>query len=833
MNASAERERRRSDDLAVALLAISLALMLCLGGWTIFNELGRARATREQIHTNYEQLIATQRVFSLMQDAETGARGYSLTGQDEFLEPYNQARRDLPAQLGDLQRLLAGEPGQLNRLQRIQTLARERLDLLELGIGVRRTKGIQGVADLSGTRRLRGKGAMDAIRGLVAEISREEASQIRRSLEDDRLRSRRTDNMVGALFGTLIFGALAAILLTRRYLVVRQNLLGQAEAEARRQRSVFDAAMDGIVILDDAGRIERANPAAQRLFSRRMGEVLGMRLIDLLEASSAHDIQTRLEQASVGALEARRQEATALHPDGAEFPIEISIAAIGAERNRNVFAFVRDISDRREVDRMKEEFVSTVSHELRTPLTSIAGSLGLIVGGATGPLPKKAARLISIAQSNSQRLVRLINDVLDIEKLESGKLPFEFATIDLGDVAIKSIEATRGYADQLGVDMTLEVARAAPVRGDVDRLVQVVTNLLSNAAKFSPRPGIVRVRVGWEGDTARLTVTDNGPGVPEAFRDRIFSRFAQADGSDARGKGGTGLGLYIAKEIAERHGGRLWFESPPEGGAVFRLDLPVLKQHVEVTAPGPRDRVLLVEDDPAAQALLIAILEDEGLEIDAAGTLAEARAHLNDAGRYGAIVLDLRLPDGDGMDLMREIRARRDIQGVPIVVVSADAARGADPSSRAFDVVEWMEKPVDPDRLAELVRGAVGNKGQGRAVILHVDDDRDIRELVATALSGVGEVLSAEGLFEARALLSTRMPDLVILDIELHDGSGLDLLSDINATSERPVPVVVFSAQDATDLGAQVAAVLVKSKTSLAGLVGTVRKMVPALGSPS
>jgi PAS domain S-box-containing protein len=821
MSPASEVERRRSDNFAIALLASGLAIFLALAGWWVFDELTRARAARELIHANYQQMIATQRVFSLVQDAETGTRGYALTGKEEFLEPYGEAVTALPRAIADLKTLYRGETAQLGRLAKLEALVNDRLVILGVSVQTRRTQGLDGVHKLTTSTRGRGRMVMNEIRDVVAAMTLSERAQIQTSLAQDRARADRTENIVTSLFLSLIFGAFAAILLTRRYLSVRQNLLSQAEAEAYRQRAVFDAAMDGIVVLDAQGRIERANPAAQRIFQRPLS---GQDLTGLLDAVARDQIRAILQERSGESIDAVRREATALRPDQSTFPVEISIAGISDGSSGGMLVFVRDISERREIDRMKDEFVSTVSHELRTPLTSIAGSLGLIVGGAAGVLPDKAARLVSIAQSNSQRLVRLINDVLDIEKLESGKLPFDFQAVDLGDVAIRAIESVRGYADQLGVDLTLEVARAAPVRGDMDRLVQVATNLLSNAAKYSPKGGAVRVRVSREGEHVRLSVSDSGPGVPQAFRDRIFSRFAQADASDARGKSGTGLGLYIAKEIAERHGGRLWFDNPPEGGAVFCMDLPLSTR--EALQTGARDRVLLVEDEPAAQALLTAILEHEGLKVDAAGTLAEAREHLRDAGRYGAMVLDLRLPDGDGMDLMREIRARPDTRAVPIVVVSAEASRGRDPSAKTFDVVEWMEKPVDPDRLAELVRDAVGAKGQGGAVILHIDDDRDIRELVATALSGVGEILSAEGLLQARAILAERRPDLVVLDLELRDGSGLDLLEDLRHEPGPPIPVIVFSAQDTGDLGEQVTAVLVKSKTSLAGLVGAIRKTV-------
>jgi PAS domain S-box-containing protein len=818
MSLPEESERRGSDNLAVLLFGGGLLLLLMISSWWVSGELDRARQLREQVHTDYQEIIQLQRVFSLLQDVETGARGYVLTRDPQFLTPYYEARSRLPGELANLKRLQQS-PSELASFQKLEALEGQRLSVASDMVEVTRTGGTPSLG--------RGKAIMDQVRELVNSMSRAKAAEIDRSLDEDRQRGARTQNIVLTLFLTLMFGALAVVLLLRRYLETRQHLVAAAESEALRQRAVFDAAMDGIVILNERGHIERANPAAGRIFRRSPEELAGSSLAALLDPDSLTEIEGLVELRRGASAEAARREASGVRQDGTRFPLEVSIAAMtNGPGDNNVLAFMRDISDRREVEQMKDEFVSTVSHELRTPLTSIAGSLGLIVGGAAGSLPEKAMRLIGIAQANSQRLVRLINDVLDLEKLESGKLPFHFTSVDLAEVAGRAIEGVRGFADQLQVELALESEGPARVSGDVDRLVQVVTNLLSNAAKYSPKGAAVTVKVFREDDGVHLTVTDRGPGVPEAFRDRIFTRFAQADSSDARGKSGTGLGLYIAKEIAERHGGRLWFDTPPEGGASFHLDLPP-ESGVAATS-GARDHVLLVEDEPAAAALLTAILEHEGLKVDTTGTLAEARQALGDAGRFGALVLDLRLPDGDGMDLVREIRGRADVRGMPIVVVSADAARGKDPAVRTLDVVDWMEKPVDPDRLAELVRGAIGPAGPGGTVILHVDDDRDIRTLVATALAGSGEVLSVGTLREARQLIAERRPDLVVLDLELRDGSGLDLLEDLRREPGPPVPVIVFSAQDTGDLGQQVAAVLVKSKTSLAGLVGAVRELVGA-----
>jgi PAS domain S-box-containing protein len=812
-------EQRRTDAAAVSVLGLALAFFLALTAYWVFDEIGRARTLRDRMLANFETRTQVNRTFSNLQDAESSERDFIITGSEPFLQPYERARTNLPGLFAKLEREFADEPDQAARLRRLRALSDAKMAELAQTIALRRA-GRDAEASAV-VRSGRGLTVMEGIRQVITELREREAAKIRQSTAEDARRSAQTERIIMLLFLGLLIGSGATVILIRRYADTRRHLLEAIQAEASRERAVFEAAMDGILVVNGRGVIERGNPAAERLFGRGPGELVGRSVFDLMNPASAERIRPILAGGPEAYSSGLRREAAGVRQDGSTFPMEISFAALKSSDD-GVLLFVRDISERREVERMKDEFISTVSHELRTPLTSIAGSLGLVASGAAGPLPEKAARLISIAQANSQRLVRLINDVLDLEKIESGKLPFNFQELDLGDVAERAVEGVRGYADQLGVELKLDRNGPARVRGDADRLVQVITNLLSNAAKYSPRGEAVQVTVAREGEKVQLTVADRGPGVPEAFRDRIFTRFAQADSSDARGKSGTGLGLYIAKEIAERHGGRLWYET--KGGAVFHLELPAVGE--EKAPPPPRDRVLLVEDEPAAQALLIAILEHEGLKVDAAGDLAEARRLLTDASRYGAMVLDLRLPDGDGMDLVREIRARPDVRGVPVVVVSADAARGRDPAVRTLDVVDWMEKPVDPDRLAEMVRSAVGAGAPGNAVILHVDDDRDIREVVATALSNVGDVISAETVAEARELLKERRPDLVILDIELRDGSGLELLDDLQS-GEPPIPVVVFSAQDAADLGKSVTAVLVKSRTSLFGLVKAVRELMP------
>jgi len=235
-----------------------------------------------------------------------------------------------------------------------------------------------------------------------------------------------------------------------------------------------------------------------------------------------------------------------------------------------------DISERKELDRIKSEFIATVSHELRTPLTSIRGSLGLVSGGAAGVLPEQAARLVDVAYRNTDRLTRIVNDILDAEKLGCGQMSLELTRQSLAALVEQAVEENHGYSRSYQVRFViLAPLPQAMVMVDANRILQVLANFLSNAAKFSPADATVDIGMAVDGTNVRVSVTDHGPGVPAAFRDRIFERFSQADNSDSRRKGGTGLGLTIAKALIERMQGTIGYTTHAGSGTTFFFDLPV------------------------------------------------------------------------------------------------------------------------------------------------------------------------------------------------------------------------------------------------------------------
>ena len=349
-----------------------------------------------------------------------------------------------------------------------------------------------------------------------------------------------------------------------------------------RAKEMFELAVEvcpsGIVMADSVGKMVMVNTEIERMFGYRREELIGQ-TVDILapermrtqHAKHRSDFKLRPGPRRMGAgrdLFGRRK-------DGSEFPIEVGLNPINADENFWVLGTIVDISERKQRERMKDQFVSTVSHELRTPMTSIAGALGLIAGGAAGKLPDSAARLVTVAQTNCQRLVRLINDILDIEKLHAGRMEFKLQQVEVLPLTQQVIESMRGFADGFGVRVRLDTS---PIDGtihvDPDRLVQVVTNLLSNAIKFSPRDAEVTVAIETRREGICISVRDRGPGIPAEFKPRVFEEFAQANTTNTREKGGTGLGLSIVKEIVKRLGGQVGFHDALGGGTVFSVELP-------------------------------------------------------------------------------------------------------------------------------------------------------------------------------------------------------------------------------------------------------------------
>ncbi|UTW13653.1 CHASE domain-containing protein [Marinobacterium rhizophilum] len=337
---------------------------------------------------------------------------------------------------------------------------------------------------------------------------------------------------------------------------------------------ILNTAIETIMTLDDQGRVESVNPAGEALFGRPAEALLGQLISEVVPeffvslVAGGGGLRTLSDAGS-------RCDTWARRLDGGRVPIELALSPLPVGERMRYTLIIHDLTERHKVNRMKDEFISTVNHELRTPLTSIKGALGLVVGGVLDAHPDKKASALALSYDNCQRLEVLINDLLDIGKIQYAEAQLQLQPLLLDALVDKALAMNQGYADKFEVRLRAVAApEGAAVLGDENRLLQVLSNLLSNACKYSPTQGEVVVSVEPRQGQWRISVADSGPGIPVEFQAQVFERFTQADSSDTRRLGGTGLGLAITRALVERHGGRISFDSLPGEGAVFHVDLP-------------------------------------------------------------------------------------------------------------------------------------------------------------------------------------------------------------------------------------------------------------------
>jgi PAS domain S-box-containing protein len=716
---SKQRRRLGSTFLWWAFLAgIAIAGFLVILGVQVNRGFRETQALRAEVIRSYEDRAQLQRLLSLHQDLETGQRGYNLTADPMFLGPYEDANHRINASFALLESRWRENPQNLAALAEIRRLSREKRQFAERSIAASGRGNTPAVRTLIAEGE--GRRLMDGIRQHIAAIDLREREQLaQRTSVAEAARATLQRRMVLLQLLLVLVLAVALILLVRAYRGWQLSFDRERNLLAR-QEAIFDAARDGMVVLNPSGSIESLNPATARLFGYEAAELVRRDVGLLFEIAPDRGlVETFLKR-----LAARHeagpgdvQDFVGRRKDGTTFPAAVTVSPVNLVDGVRFLAIIRDVTERIAIDRMKSEFVSTVSHELRTPLTSIAGSLGLIAGGATGVLPERAQRLVEIAQSNCARLIRLINDILDIEKIEAGKVRFQIAALPLGHLLGQIIEANREFAEAQQVTIELgPVPADATILGDADRVVQVFTNLLSNAAKFSPEGSVVRVSVAPLDRRYRISVSDDGPGISDEFRERIFTRFAQADASDTRARGGTGLGLSIVREIVQRLGGEVGFESTPGHGATFHVDLPAARASVE--DPGKAELlgrisdaelplILHVDDDPD-MLRIIAQAFDGRAQVHSSPSVLEARAAI---ARYAfdAVILDIAMADGDGLELIPLIRQRAE------TAIAVFTAQDAEPSRLAGVDLVLVKSRDSLDRLVGEAERLARHSREGRA----------------------------------------------------------------------------------------------------------------------
>ncbi|MCQ4297769.1 CHASE3 domain-containing protein [Pseudomonas stutzeri] len=894
-------------------------MLLAALGWQGKRTQESLLQTNRSVSESLEVITSVQAILSSLQDIETGSRGFILTGEPAYLEPYERGLRQLEGYRRSLEIQVEGETFPDQRwFQTLDSTIAERLEVAAGNIQARRDAGLQAAVE-----RLRVAGGnvlMDRLRALLNAVEQQERRELAAASSAVTATTQRAQQL--ALIGSLVVVGLfiAAFWALQRNLQIRQQLARTAQAGEAHLGALLQAIPDHLYAIDErqqVSNVSRGTPGrapapeaiepllsdllehgddddalrqktwcelqTQRTFEVRLmptglGDYLAIaRDVSELQRSrdTLHDQQVFLRRvvdtddnlifvrdaqgrfllcntALAALLDVRPQDIEQRRPDevpsarllqplllGDEELAELAsgsgdlrsseVALTDALGNEHWFQVVKrplristrtchvvtvavDVSLRRRMEQMKTEFISTVSHELRTPLTAIRGALGMLIGGIAGDIGKDARPLLDIAHKNSERLVRLINDILDIEKLEAGRLAFNLGRHDVRALVQQALSDITPYGRDYEVSLELLNETEPPFSEatlDPDRFAQVMANLLSNAIKHSPAGGQVTVDLRRKGGMLEIGVQDHGAGIPEAFRSRIFERFAQADSSDARQRGGTGLGLAITRSLVQQMHGQIGFDSQPGLGTRFWLQLPLEQQQpaqpqapaapaAQSTRPEKAPLILILEPDTRAAGQLADALHQHGYATLIARNSANARELLAQF-KVQALTLSPALDDENSVAFLQNLRSQQHYRNLPVLIVSLQPQRRDEDDGvlrgGAVGVIDWLHKPIDPSRLMEVVRACL-QLGGHKPRILHVEDDDDLRELMARQIATLEiDLYGAATLHEARQLITAQPFDLAIIDLMLPDGDGTELFDQL-AQSSPPPPVIIFSALD-------------------------------------
>jgi len=621
---------------------------------------------------------------------------------------------------------------------------------------------------------------------------------------------------------------------------MRQDINQQRRSElhlkehAAHTRAILDNMADGLISYDATGMIQSLNTAAEHIFGYSNAEAKGQDICLLLANGEQEQSSRQMmgEPATPYADKKRRFEVEGLRKNSQEFSMEVSVSTLIQQGKPLHVAVLQDISERKRIERMKSEFVSTVSHELRTPLTSISGAIGLVLKNGRQDLNPKTAKMVDIAYKNCHRLTHLINDLLDMEKLEAGKLQFNMMPQLLMPLVEHAVEANTPGGAARGIQLNIKQSiPEAEVMVDRDRFTQVITNFLSNAIKFSPPEAVIEINATIKGKSAEVSVRDFGHGISREFSTQVFQKFAQADSSDTRDKGGTGLGLAISQELTEHMGGEIGFDPDIETGARFYVTFPLLNvsQPTEGTSKSDiqRPRILVVEDETDICELLAIMLTRCGYEVDQAHTGQQALDALS-SHSYSAMTLDLALPDTSGLEIIRLTREQLHTAHLPIIVLSAKMEAGRLEMNGDFSDVNWLAKPFNEDVLLDQLAKQINSNAQKEMQVLHIEDDTDLQDVIHGMAGGDFQFTAATTLSEACDAIETQPFDAIILDLALPDGSGWDLLPLIKKKQQQARVVLLTGTEPSLEQVRSVEASLLKTRISARELIDALGKRVAA-----
>lgn len=840
MNTASNERSQKWSPRATALLGFGLALALIAGAfWLSYRSTASlVGSSRWVVHT-LEVQHSVQEVLLSAADEQRATRGFVITGEEQYLEPYRTATGQIPAELARLRRLTADNPNQQRRLDSIAPLIEARLEYARKLIELRRAGQVQAAEQ--SVRSGEGKKLMDKIRQVGAEMAAEESRLLQERMQQSETDAQRTQaaSILGGLVSSLILIAVF-VRLTREIARRRQAQEESHQGKALLQ-SIVDSMGDGVVVADQDGKFVLFNPAAERILGlgamnggpAQWSEQYGLCMEDGVTPCPADqiplaralrgenvdgaDLGVRLADGSkpiwITATARPIRDQEGIPRGGVVVFQDITQRKRAEDQTRNLNAELaaanRELDLRnREVERatqLKSQFLASMSHELRTPLTAILGFSDLLHEQLQGPLNEKQTRYVDHVRNGARHLLGLINDILDLSKIEAGQAELRPEPFALAEALPEVLSNLRPLAMPKKISLKAQFGDLF-VHADRVRFKQVLFNLLSNAVKFTPESGVVSVESALEGDLVRITVIDTGIGIRPEDQAMIFEEFRQVEDKSGEVKQGTGLGLAITRRLVEQHGGRIWVESELGKGSRFSFTIPKGTAGPRIApeppaAPQPRvggdlPLILVVDGEPAARELLVGYLAPAGYRTETSepGVHAVERAVRL---RPDAITLNTLTPGKGGWETLAALKINPATAQIPVIIVSVVDQKKM---GFAMGAAEYLVKPVSRSALLKAVERWVP-RTKGAPAVLVVDDDPTVVEMVRDCLTGAGySVSTAFGGRQALEMLDQRRPDAMVLDLLMPEVDGFEVIAQVEQRPDlRDLPIIVLSAKDLTD----------------------------------
>jgi PAS domain S-box-containing protein len=639
----------------------------------------------------------------------------------------------------------------------------------------------------------------------------------------------------------------------------------------KRLSLLLESLPDAIFEVDAGGRIVLANTEAERMFGRSREELLGLQVEALIPERFRRNHVSHRDR--YGGHPVRRPmgaglDLFAVRKDGSEFAVDINLSPLEGVEAGRVLCVIRDVTPRRTAEdkikvlnqnlerrsselasanaelsqqnreveranRLKSEFLASMSHELRTPLNTILGFSELLSEERAGILSDKQKRFVTHIQRDANHLLELINDILDLSKIEAGRLELRLEPFAMAVAVAEVLSSIRPLAAAKNIAVESDVDTSLMLQADRLRFKEILYNLLSNAIKFTPAGGRIWIESAVEHGSVRFVVGDNGIGIAAQDQREIFESFRQASATTKGVREGTGLGLAITKRLVEHHGGRIWVESEPGKGSRFFFTLPVTGAPpvVDEAEPG-------AETSPAAPLLLLTshhaawreeashLLEHEGFATKIAASGADAFHKAKDL-RPDLILLDMDLAGKSGWETLHDLRTAPETAGIPVIIVSAADERKM---GEALGAAACLTKPLAKESLLRAVSKTLKLDDSLRVLI--VDDDPETRQLIGDTLGAEGHTpLPARNGDEALRILERSHIDAIVLDLMLPGRNGFELLTEIRAHEQwSRIPVMVLTVKDLDErerdfLASQSATLFKKGAGWRPGLLGNLRRL--------